>query len=242
VETVGGDTVQDPNKIIIALDMASDNDVMALLRQLDPSSCRVKIGKELFTRYGPDLVRRVADMGFDIFLDLKFHDIPNTVNKAVAAAADLGVWMLTLHAAGGSDMLRAARDAVDNSEHKPLLVAVTLLTSLAENDLAIQGVARSPLEQVQRLASLAQECGMDGVVCSAAEVSELRMLLRKDFLLVTPGIRPQGDAANDQKRIVTPAAAIQQGSDYLVIGRPITRAREPIEKLALIQQEISGVQ
>lgn len=233
--------MQDQNKIIIALDMASDHDVMTLLRQLDPAQCRVKIGKELFTRYGPALVRQVSDLGFDIFLDLKFHDIPNTVNKAVIAAAELGIWMLTLHAAGGAEMLRAARDAVTASEHKPLLVAVTLLTSLEQDDLAVQGVQRTPLEQVQRLASLAQECGMDGVVCSAAEAGELRKLLRKDFLLVTPGIRPQGDAANDQKRIVTPAAAVQEGSDYLVIGRPITRAREPVAKLALIQEEISGI-
>lgn len=232
--------MQDHNRIIIALDMASDDEVMSLLRQLDPASCRVKVGKELFTRYGPALVRQISGMNFDIFLDLKFHDIPSTVNKAVAAAAELGVWMLTLHAAGGAEMLRAAHDAVADSDHKPLLVAVTLLTSLEQDDLAVQGVQRTPLEQVQRLASLAQECGMDGVVCSAAEAGELRKLLRKDFLLVTPGIRPRGDAANDQKRIVTPAAAVQEGSDYLVIGRPITRARRPVEKLSLIQQEISG--
>ncbi len=233
--------MQEQNRIIIALDMASTDEVMALLQQLDPASCRVKVGKELFTRFGPELVRKISDMGFDIFLDLKFHDIPNTVHKAVAAAAELGVWMLTLHASGGADMLRAARDAIADLEHKPLLVAVTLLTSLEEDDLIVQGVQRSPLEQVQRLASLAQECGMDGVVCSAAEAGELRKLLRKDFLLVTPGIRPQGDRADDQKRIVTPAAAVREGSDYLVIGRPITRAREPLEKLASIQKEISGV-
>jgi orotidine-5'-phosphate decarboxylase len=234
--------VQDQNRIIIALDMATVDEVMTLLQQLDPGSCRVKVGKELFTRFGPELVRQIHTLGFDIFLDLKFHDIPNTVNKAVAAAAELGVWMLTLHAAGGADMLRAAREAVANSEHKPLLVAVTLLTSLAEDDLAVQGVQRSPLEQVQRLASLAQECDMDGVVCSAAEAGELRKLLREDFLLVTPGIRPQGDAANDQKRIVTPAVAVREGSNYLVIGRPITRARAPVDKLALIQKEISGME
>lgn len=234
--------MQDHNRIIIALDMASEEEVMALLRQLDPGSCRVKIGKELFTRFGPELVHKISSLGFDIFLDLKFHDIPNTVHKAVAAAAELGVWMLTLHAAGGADMLRAARDAIADSQHKPLLVAVTLLTSLEEDDLVVQGVQRSPLEQVQRLASLAQECGMDGVVCSAAEAGELRKLLRKDFLLVTPGIRPEGDAANDQKRIVTPALAVREGSDYLVIGRPITRAREPVTKLALIQKEISGAE
>lgn len=233
--------VQDQNRIIVALDMATEDEVMKLLQQLDPGSCRVKVGKELFTRFGPELVRQIHSLGFDIFLDLKFHDIPNTVHKAVAAAAELGVWMLTLHAAGGADMLRAAREAITNSEHKPLLVAVTLLTSLAEDDLAVQGVQRSPLEQVQRLASLAQECDMDGVVCSAAEAGELRKLLREDFLLVTPGIRPLGDAANDQKRIVTPAVAVREGSNYLVIGRPITRAREPIEKLAQIQKEISGM-
>lgn len=232
--------MQDQNRIIVALDMANEAEVLALLGQLDPASCRVKVGKELFTRYGPALVRQITALGFDVFLDLKFHDIPNTVNKAVAAAAELGVWMLTVHAAGGADMLRAARDAVADSENKPLLVAVTLLTSLEEGDLEVQGVQRSPLEQVQRLASLAQECGMDGVVCSARETGELRKLLRKDFLLVTPGIRPQGDAAHDQKRIVTPADAVNAGSDYLVIGRPVTRAREPVAKLAQIQKEISG--
>lgn len=228
------------NNIIIALDMASTDEVISLLRQLDPANCRVKIGKELFTRFGPELVRQIIAMDFDVFLDLKFHDIPNTVNKAVVAAAELGVWMLTLHTAGGAEMMRAAHDAVSQSVHKPLLVAVTVLTSLNEEDLVVQGVQRSPLEQVQRLASLAQECGMDGVVCSAAEAAGLRKLLRKDFLLVTPGIRPQGDAAHDQKRVVTPAAAMNAGSDYLVIGRPITRAREPGQKLTLIQQEISG--
>lgn len=230
----------DQNRIIVALDMATAEQALALLDSLDPKKCRAKVGKELFTRYGPDLVRQIQNKGFDVFLDLKFHDIPNTVNKAVAAACELGVWMITLHAAGGAEMLRAARQAVTDSEHKPLLVAVTILTSLAEEDLVIQGIQRTPLEQVQRLSSLAQESGMDGVVCSAAEAAELRKLLREDFLLVTPGIRPAGDAAHDQKRIVTPGDAVRAGSSYLVIGRPITKAREPVEKLSAIQQEISG--
>ncbi len=228
------------NRIIVALDFAERDKALALVKTLDSSQCRVKVGKEMFTRFGPDLVNDIQSLGFDVFLDLKFHDIPNTVNKAVAAAADLGVWMLTLHAAGGADMMRAARAAVEGRENAPLLVAVTVLTSLAADDLAVQGIARSAQEQVLRLASLAQESGMDGVVCSAAEAGELRKLLNDSFLLVTPGIRPTGDPADDQKRIVTPAAAVSAGSNFLVIGRPITRAREPLEKLHQIQAEISG--
>lgn len=232
--------MKETNRIILALDFADDIQALALLKQLSPEQCRVKIGKELFTRFGPQLVREIHAMGFEIFLDLKFHDIPNTVNKAVAAACDLNVWMLTLHASGGTDMMLAARAAVDSSEHKPLLVAVTVLTSLGDEDLVVQGIQRTALEQVQRLASLAQGFGMDGVVCSAAEAGELRKLLSEEFLLVTPGIRPKGDPAQDQKRIVTPADALKAGSSYLVIGRPITQSRNPARKLAEIREEISG--
>tara|TARA_R100000322_G_scaffold143459_1_gene99393 strand:- start:2600 stop:3301 length:702 start_codon:yes stop_codon:yes gene_type:complete len=232
--------VNDNNRIIVALDFDNRADAMTLLDKLSPQSCRVKVGKELFTRFGPELVREVQQRGFEVFLDLKFHDIPNTVAKAVAAAAELGVWMLTLHASGGEAMMRAAREALADSEHKPLLVAVTVLTSMAEEDLMAQGIARATEEQVQRLAAIAQESGMDGVVCSASEAASLRKLLSENFLLVTPGIRPAGDAADDQKRIVTPGDAVHAGSNYLVIGRPITRARHPDVKLQTILEEISG--
>lgn len=230
----------DNKRIIVALDMDDQHKVMSLLDQLDPAQCRVKIGKELFTLYGPDLVRHIQEKGFDVFLDLKFHDIPNTVYKAVRAACSLGVWMLTIHASGGAGMLTAARQAVLDSDHKPILVAVTVLTSMADDDLATQGIQRSTQEQVLRLASLAQGCGMDGVVCSAEETLALRKLLSDDFVLVTPGIRPAGDPAQDQKRVVTPYDAIHSGSSYLVIGRPITQARRPAEKLKQISTEISG--
>jgi orotidine-5'-phosphate decarboxylase len=232
--------VKDANRIILALDFADDSKTLALLKQLNPEQCRVKVGKELFARFGPALVREIRNMGFDIFLDLKFHDIPNTVKKAVEAVCALDVWMLTLHAAGGTEMMLAARAAVDASEHKPLLIAVTVLTSLSVEDLAAQGIQRTIPEQVQRLASLAQGAGMNGVVCSAKEAGELRKLLSEDFLLVTPGIRPSGDPAQDQKRVVTPADALRAGSSYLVIGRPITQSRDPVAKLAQIREEISG--
>jgi orotidine-5'-phosphate decarboxylase len=227
--------------IIVALDMDNQDQVLELIDQLNPDHCRVKIGKELFTLYGPDLVRQVQRKGFDVFLDLKFHDIPHTVYKAVRAACALNVWMLTIHAAGGSEMLIAAKKAVMESEHKPLLVAVTVLTSMADEDLLAQGIHRTTEEQVLRMASFAQGCGMDGVVCSAAETVVLRKLLSDNFLLVTPGIRSAGDAAHDQKRVMTPGEAIKAGSSYLVIGRPITHAIRPVEKLRQIYEEISGV-
>jgi orotidine-5'-phosphate decarboxylase len=232
--------IQDNNRVIVALDMDDERRVVQLVDQLDPRQCRVKIGKELFTLHGPDLVRHIQAKGFDVFLDLKFHDIPNTVNKAVRAACALKVWMLTVHACGGAQMLKAARSAVEGSDHKPILVAVTVLTSMSQDDLLALGVQRPLQEQVLRLASLAQECAMDGVVCSAQETESLRKLLREDFVLVTPGIRPAGDLAQDQKRVVTPGLAIRNGSNYLVIGRPITQAQRPVQKLAEINAEISG--
>lgn len=231
----------DNKRIIVALDMDDQAKAMTLINQLDPEQCRVKIGKELFTLYGPELVRQIQAKGFSVFLDLKFHDIPHTVYKAVRAACALNVWMLTVHASGGAEMLRAAKQAVTESDKKPILVAVTVLTSMADEDLATQGIQRTAEEHVLRMASLAQGCGMDGVVCSAAETTALRKLLSDDFVLVTPGIRPAGDAAQDQKRVVTPREAILSGSSYLVIGRPITQARRPIEKLQQIYEEISGV-
>jgi orotidine-5'-phosphate decarboxylase len=225
--------------VIVALDTDDPGAAVALAGELDPSLCRVKVGKELFTAAGPALLDTLHDQGHEVFLDLKFHDIPNTVEKAVAVAASKGVWMLTVHASGGRAMMRAAREgaregAARAGAREPLLVAVTLLTSLDQQDLDELGIGRSAAEQVQRLAALAQNSGMDGVVCSAAEVNELRALLRKDFVLVTPGIRPDGDSHHDQKRVMTPAQAVRAGSNYLVIGRPITRSTRPAERLAAI--------
>ncbi len=232
--------MKDSRRIVVALDYSDAAAALNLLAQLSPEICRVKIGKELFTGAGPELVRQIVGMGFDVFLDLKFHDIPNTVAKAVSAAADLGVWMLNVHASGGRAMMLAAREALQGREVPPLLIAVTVLTSMQQEDLEEVGVNHSPLEQVQRLAALASGSGMDGVVCSAQEVPALRRLLRDNFVLVTPGIRPAGDAVQDQKRIVTPTDALQAGSNYLVIGRPITQARRPGERLREIHEEIAG--
>lgn len=226
--------------IIVALDYNDPEKAMAMVDQLDVARCRVKIGKELFTYAGPDLVRCVQDKGFEVFLDLKFHDIPNTVAKACAAAAELGVWMLTVHASGGQEMMLAAREGVSSASRAPLLVAVTVLTSMQASDLTLLGVDRSLEEQVMRLASLAQQSNMDGVVCSAQEVIELRKLLSENFSLVTPGIRPAGAASGDQKRVMTPAEAIRAGSNYLVIGRPITQARDPKSALNAIFDEINA--
>jgi len=231
--------MNDPKKIIVALDYSSENSALHLLSLLDPTFCRVKIGKELFTRYGPDLVRKVTHLGFEVFLDLKFHDIPNTVAGAISAAADLGVWMVNVHAAGGRSMLAAARKVI--TEKMPIkLVAVTVLTSLSPLDLQETGVIGLPEQQVLRLAGMAADCGLDGVVCSANEIESLRLNLPTKFLLVTPGIRPLGDNPGDQKRIETPARALAKGSDYLVIGRPITQASDPSQKLQEILLEIQG--
>jgi orotidine-5'-phosphate decarboxylase len=230
----------DPRRIIVALDCASAEEAMHLLRQLDPTLCRVKIGKELFTAAGPDFVRAVIGMGFDVFLDLKFHDIPNTVAKAVSAACALKVWMLNVHASGGSAMMRAAREAVEDSAHKPLLIAVTVLTSLSQSDLLELGITITPAQQVLRLATLARDSGMDGVVCSAAETAMLKAHLGDGFCLVTPGIRTEADDANDQKRIVTPVDAVLAGSHYLVIGRPITKAARPGSRLEQIAELLHG--
>ena len=230
----------DRKRIIIALDFPDLDSTLRMLEQLDSRYCRVKIGKELFTRCGPELVKQVIRLGFDVFLDLKFHDIPNTVAKAISAAADMGVWMVNVHASGGRDMMCAARAAVDASANKPLLIAVTVLTSMSRTDLADTGVNVAPIEQVNRLALLAHECGMDGVVCSAEETVLLRKNLGKDFVLVTPGIRPAGDDAGDQKRVVTPVDALGRGSSYLVIGRPVTQARSPRDKLSEIFSQVHG--
>jgi orotidine-5'-phosphate decarboxylase len=226
-------------QIIVALDFADEVSAMRMLDLIDPAVCRVKVGKELFTRCGPDLVRRINNKGFDVFLDLKFHDIPKTVAGAVRAAADLGVWMVNVHASGGRGMLDAARNAIDEN-YSTKLVAVTVLTSLSAEDLEEIGIVGFPEQQVLRLAHMASECGLDGVVCSAKEIELLRHNLAQDFLLVTPGIRPLGDNLGDQKRIETPARALAKGANYLVIGRPITQATDPAVKLRELLQEISG--
>ena len=206
----------DRKRIIIALDYADSATTVDLLALLDPAYCRVKIGKELFTRCGPDFVRKVIAMGFDVFLDLKFHDIPNTVAKAVSAAADMGVWMVNVHASGGRDMMNAARAAVEASDNRPLLIAVTVLTSMSQADLAETGINVAPIVQVSRLATLAHECRMDGVVCSAEESSSLRASFGKDFLLVTPGIRPAGD---DVARSAAFELGVEGGVVFLGRGR-----------------------
>lgn len=230
--------MNDTKRLIIALDYAEAKQALAMVDLLDPASCRVKVGKELFTRCGPELVKQIAARGFEVFLDLKFHDIPNTVAGAVSAAADLGVWMVNVHASGGRAMMEAARNALGDRPAK--LIAVTVLTSFSAEDLHEVGVEGFPEQQVLRLAHMTQECGLDGVVCSAKEIELLRHNLNEEFLLVTPGIRPAGDSAGDQKRIETPAKALARGGSYLVIGRPVTQAPDPSAKVREILLEIQG--
>jgi len=225
-------------RILVALDFPSAAPALALAHRLDPGQCRLKVGKELFTAAGPDLVLQLQALGFEVFLDLKFHDIPNTVAGAVRAAAELGVWMVNVHASGGRRMLLAAREALEKLQRRPLLIAVTVLTSLERSDLAEIGLDIDPLLQVERLARLTADCGLDGVVCSAQEAPRLRVACGGDFCLVTPGIRPVVAAAGDQRRVMTPAAALAAGADYLVIGRPITAAADPALALAQIAAEI----
>jgi len=231
------------SKVIVALDFANPMRALALADRLDPQACALKVGKEMFVVAGPEPVRWMVQRGFRVFLDLKFHDIPNTVAQACAAATRLGVWMLNVHAAGGSAMLEAARDAVaataaEQGGARPLLVAVTVLTSLDEADLRAVGLEGTPASAAGRLARLARNAGLDGVVCSAQEAPALRSACGRDFLLVTPGIRPAGSACDDQARIVTPAAAIANGADYLVIGRPVTQAPDPLAALAAINASL----
>lgn len=233
-------TKTDP-RIIVALDFPSEQPALALADTLDPARCRLKVGKELFTRSGPELVRGLQDRGFQVFLDLKFHDIPNTTSAAVAAAADLGVWMVNIHASGGEAMMTACRRRLESyGEQRPLLIAVTVLTSMTESEFAAIGLQGSAEEQVSRLAALTARCGLDGVVCSALEAPRLKAEQGAGFTLVTPGIRPASASAGDQQRIMTPSAAIEAGSDYLVIGRPITQAQDPLAALAAIDREIGG--
>ncbi|MCX2780002.1 orotidine-5'-phosphate decarboxylase [Microbulbifer thermotolerans] len=225
--------------VIVALDYDTAAAALGMVDQLDPALCRVKVGKELFTSAGPGLVRDIVKRGFQVFLDLKFHDIPNTVAAAVRAAAELGVWMVNVHASGGARMMSAAVDALQSfGDSKPLLIGVTVLTSTAPEELSAVGVTRPLEEQVLALADLAKSSGLDGVVCSAREAQALKRQCGDGFALVTPGIRPAGAAADDQRRIVTPSQALAWGADYLVIGRPITAAVDPMAALQQILSEI----
>ena len=226
-------------RVIVALDFPDAKAALALVKRLDPKLCRVKVGKELYTAAGPSLVEKLQRSGFGVFLDLKFHDIPNTAAAACAAAAQLGAWMINVHALGGRAMMNAAREALGGGKARPRLTAVTLLTSMGAADLAEVGLAGSPQEMVLRLAALARECGLDGVVCSAQEAAALRARFGRDFCLVTPGIRPAEAERDDQHRVATPRQAIANGADYLVIGRPITRAPDPLAALRAVQAEIA---
>lgn len=224
------------SKIIVALDYSNEAQAVEFINKVTPDLCKLKIGKELFTTAGPQFVDKVVNKGFDVFLDLKFHDIPNTVMKACHAAAELGVWMVNVHALGGKTMMQAAKEGVATTGTK--LIAVTILTSMGQDDLKQIGINMDVEQQVVNLATLSNEASLDGVVCSAKEVSLLRKTLDKDFLLVTPGIRPLGSDTGDQKRVVTPSDAIQMGSSYLVIGRPITQSDSPIKTLEAILNDI----
>ena len=225
--------------ILVALDYDNKNHALQLIDQLDPNMCRLKVGKEMFTLFGPQLVKDIHDRGFDLFLDLKFHDIPNTVAKAVTAAAELGVWMTNVHASGGLAMMEAAKKALQPyGNEAPMLIAVTVLTSMSDDDLKLVGIDVPAFEHVQRLAKLTKQAGLDGVVCSAQEASVLKSLLGQDFKLITPGIRPVGSEVGDQHRVMTPPEALAAGSDYLVIGRPITKATDPLAALQAIHQSL----
>lgn len=228
-------------RIIVALDFPNEAAALALLDRLSPDLCRLKIGKEMFTRLGPAFVASVINRGFDVFLDLKYHDIPNTVAAACDAAADLGVWMMNVHASGGRKMMETAIGRLSARTHRPLLIAVTVLTSLGQDDITEIGYQGTPQDNVRRLAALTRQSGLDGVVCSPREASMLRGDAGDDFLLVTPGVRPASAALDDQKRVMTPADAITAGASYLVVGRPITGADDPLASLLAINAEISAV-
>ncbi|MBX9444256.1 orotidine-5'-phosphate decarboxylase [Dickeya chrysanthemi] len=233
--TPSSNTLASGSPIIVALDYAEQRAAYAFVDRIDPKDCRLKVGKEMFTLFGPQLVNDLQQRGFEVFLDLKFHDIPNTTARAVAAAAELGVWMVNVHASGGARMMTAARDAlVPFGDDAPLLIAVTVLTSMDDADLQGLGISLSPAEQAEKLARLTQQCGLDGVVCSAHEALRLKQVCGTDFRLITPGIRPAGSDAGDQRRIMTPQQAQQAGVDYMVIGRPITQSADPAQTLKTI--------
>lgn len=225
--------------VVVALDYDNRDKALAFVDRIDPRDCRLKVGKEMFTLFGPQLVRDLQQRGFDIFLDLKFHDIPNTTAHAVKAAADLGVWMVNVHASGGARMMTAAKEALSSfGAAAPLLIAVTVLTSMEASDLRDLGINTSPAEHAERLARLTQQCGLDGVVCSAQEAVRFKSELGQAFKLVTPGIRPVGSAAGDQRRIMTPEEAQLAGVDYMVIGRPVTQSADPAATLKAINASL----
>ena len=227
-------------RIIVAMDFDNAEQCLLMARRLSPEYCRLKVGKELFTACGPKIIEQLMGLGFEIFLDLKFHDIPNTASKAVKAAAELGVWMVNVHASGGERMMLAARNILEQfSGKRPLLIAVTVLTSMEEADLLAIGIERSPEEQVMRLARLTHNCGLDGIVCSAQEANLMRSTFGSRFCLVTPGIRLESSVSDDQRRTLTPDAAIAAGSSYLVIGRPIVQSADPVATCQSIIQSIS---
>ena len=229
----------DNKRVIVPLDLPDAAAALALVAKLDPKLCRVKVGKELFVAAGPEAVQRVHERGFEVFLDLKFHDIPNTVAGACRSAAKLGVWMMNVHASGGETMLRAAREAVSSVVRPPMLIAVTVLTSLTNDDLERVGYTGSVMENVERLARIARACGLDGVVCSAQEATLVRKATGDDFTLVTPGIRLESDNRDDQARVVTPRDAVRLGANYLVIGRPITGSPDPAATLQSINESLA---
>ncbi|MHA0981420.1 orotidine-5'-phosphate decarboxylase [Kosakonia cowanii] len=225
--------------VVVALDYANRDSALAFVDRIDPRDCRLKVGKEMFTLFGPQFVRELQQRGFDIFLDLKFHDIPNTTAHAVKAAADLGVWMVNVHASGGARMMTAAKEALlPFGADAPLLIAVTVLTSMEASDLQDIGITATPAEHAERLARLTQQCGLDGVVCSAQEAVRFKSELGQAFKLITPGIRPQGSDAGDQRRIMTPEQALQAGVDYMVIGRPVTQSADPAQTLKVINASL----
>lgn len=225
--------------VVVALDYANRDSALAFVDRIDPRDCRLKVGKEMFTLFGPQFVRELQQREFDIFLDLKFHDIPNTTAHAVKAAADLGVWMVNVHASGGARMMTAAKEALlPFGADAPLLIAVTVLTSMEASDLQDIGITATPAEHAERLARLTQQCGLDGVVCSAQEAVRFKSELGQAFKLVTPGIRPQGSDAGDQRRIMTPEQALQAGVDYMVIGRPVTQSADPAQTLKAINASL----
>ena len=232
-------SVSSVSPIIVAIDKSSLDEVKSLADSLDPKKCRVKVGKQLFTRYGPAVITELHQRDFDVFLDLKFHDIPNTTAEAVLAAADMGVWMVNVHASAGVDAMKLAKSYLQNGNYDTLLIAVTVLTSMSAQALAQIGVNTDIQTQVQHLAELTHQAGLDGVVCSAQEAEMLKSRYGKDFKLVTPGIRLASDSADDQHRICTPAQALANGADYLVIGRSITQAVDPNQKLQLILDSIA---
>ncbi|MDX1512927.1 MAG: orotidine-5'-phosphate decarboxylase [Gammaproteobacteria bacterium] len=225
-------------RIVVALDVADIAAALEIASRLDTARCRVKVGNELFTRSGPPAVEALSKLGFGVFLDLKFHDIPKTVAGACRAAAELGVWMINVHATGGREMMAEARDAIEGREPRPLLTGVTVLTSLDKSDVAEIGYAASPEESVLRLARLAENAGLDGIVCSPQELGPLRGAVGDDFLRITPGIRPAKSSLGDQKRVMAPGEAIRMGAHYLVVGRPITGAKDPVAALESITEEI----